>query len=793
MREAPSVLTDERDYDMCRKLFQKARNYFLNPDFTIRNLLFNWIAFTGILAGVISGIATIASGWYLVTLSVSCSQIACCVICLWLANSKRKLSLASGILCFGVAVIGFPVTFVLGGGIRSGVPVWFVLAIVITFILLDGKVLLAFLSTEVLLYSAVMLLDYLGWIIRLENSSDSMPYFDVWQSLVFAAFSLGAITKFKDRVYEKEIKKNEEQRIRLEILKVEAEKANIAKSEFLANMSHEIRTPMNAIIGLTRIALREEMPESVRGNLEDVLTSGNNLLVIINDILDFSKIESGKLEIVEAKYQLSSLIYDVSTVIRFRVNNKPIEFIQEIDDSIPNTLYGDAMRIRQILLNILGNAVKYTEQGRICLKIGWKKLGDDAVLVIVVSDTGQGIKKENLDKIFTRFERMELTENRKIEGTGLGLSITKGLLDMMGGTVSVESEWGKGSAFTITLTQRIVAETPTYGEMKHQAKAAAQNAVKPFETNLTFPEARVLVVDDSIVNLKVAKGLLAPYKMSVECVPSGEECLERTENKRYDLILLDHMMPKMDGVEVLRRLQERVGFDTPVVALTANATQNAKKMYMDLGFVEYISKPINLGELETCLKKYLTEYMKKEEVPSHGPGTEEKAGQKDGHKNGGSPALATETAGRSVEQSSEAVTLGEMRTVKKKAGLWETSDREVFDPAAGLECSGNDEEIYFEVLNLYLQESDGNERKLGEYLEAEDLKNYEIIVHAMKNELRIAGAKTASERAFDLEKHSREEDLEYVREYHKDLMEKTANAKREIRRYLESSDWPQEE
>ncbi len=758
---------------MCRRLYQKTLKYFLNPELSIRNLLFNWIALTGILAGLISGVATIASGWYLITLAVSCSQIACCGVCLWLANKKHLLIQASRILCFGVAVVGFPLTFVLGGGMRSGVPIWFVLAIVITFILLDGKVLTVFLVTEVLLYSGVMVLDYLGYIRKSTASAGTMPYFDVWQSLIFAAFSLGVITKFKDRVYEKEIKKNEEQRERLEVLKVEAEKANIAKSEFLANMSHEIRTPMNAIIGLTRIALREDMPESVRGNLEDVLTSSNNLLVIINDILDFSKIESGKLEIVEAKYQLSTLIYDVSTVIRFRVNNKPIEFVQEVDDNIPNTLYGDAMRIRQILLNILGNAVKYTDQGRICLKIGWKKLGDDAVLVIVVSDTGQGIRKENLEKIFTRFERMELTENRKIEGTGLGLSISKGLLDMMGGTISVESEWGKGSSFTITLTQRIVEEKPTYGEMKNQAKAAAQNAVKPFETNLTFPGARVLVVDDSVVNLKVAKGLLALYKMSVECVPSGEECLERVENKKYDLILLDHMMPKMDGVEVLRRLREKPGFDTPVVALTANATQNAKKMYMDLGFMEYISKPINLGELETCLKKYLSAYLCKEERAAFGKGAAKgRGGSKD---SGGDEGSSYGNGDRMEENSMKTEDSGAFRQIP---------NREVFDPTAGLECSGGDEEGYLDILRLCLQESEENEWKLQEYLKAEDLKNYEITVHAMKNELRIAGAAAASERAFDLEKHSREGDLEYVRRYHEDLLEKTAAAKQAIAQYL---------
>ncbi len=721
---------------------------YFSEDFTVHHLLFNGAALAGTMAGFLSALVTVAAGLPLVTVLISFVLMLFCSACLYLANGLGMVRQSCTCLCFGTAVIAFPAMFITGGGIGSGMPIWFVMGIVITFFLLEGRILYLFFGIEIMVYSMAMLLAYFDIPPLEAELTRGGRYFDVWQSMVLAGFCMGGIVRFQIRIYEKELEKNKEQRAHMELLKVEAEKANVAKTEFLANMSHEIRTPMNAIIGLSRIALREEdMSDRVRENLEDVLTSSNNLLVIINDILDFSKIESGKLEIVHAKYQLSSLVYDVLTVIRFRLNNKPIEFVQEIDDTIPNMLYGDEMRIRQILLNVLGNAAKYTAQGKISLKIGWERMNDIAVLVITISDTGQGIKKENLEQIFKRFERIETEENRKIEGTGLGLSITKGLLDRMGGTISVESTWGEGSTFTVMIPQRIIDERPMYGEMKQVVKESIKDTEEHFERNLTFPGARVLVVDDNTMNLKVAKGLMAPYDMKVECVGGGRECLERLAVKSYDLILLDHMMPEMDGVETLRHMRELPGFNTPVVALTANAIRGAKKSYLDWGFMDYLSKPMHMEELESCLKRYLSVFMHKGQIiKAAGEGR---------------------TKAYAKQKSTEA-------------------DKDVFDVAQGIEYAMGDETFYAEILQLYLDEAQYGERQLEECLEAGDLKNYEILVHTLKSNLRLAGASAASSKALDLELHSKSGDLEYVKENHPGLMEEVALAKKHMRRYLSS-------
>lgn len=770
------------------------KKYF-KPDLPIRLLSFNWITSVGVTAGAISIIMTLLMGLPAVTVLISLALTAALLVCFYIANHHGMLKQATYYVCFLCTVIAFPEMFLLMGGIYSGMPIWFAMGILLTCILLRGKELYIFVGLELLVDTAVMGFSYLGFLdlpIRLDERS---IYLDIWQSMVITGLCAGAIMRLQISAYEREIEKNEEQRIHMEILKVEAEKASIAKSDFLANMSHEIRTPLNAIIGLSNIALREEMPASVRGNLEDVLNSSNNLLAIINDILDFSKIESGKLEIIHAKYQLSSLIYDVATIIHFRITDRPIEFIQDIDPTIPNHLYGDEVRMRQILINVLGNAAKFTKKGKIVLKMGWKRLGGIAILNISVSDTGQGIRKENLEQIFKRFRRLEMQDNRQIEGTGLGLSITKGLLDRMGGTISVESVYGKGSTFTITIPQKIIDEKPVYGEASKLARADFESEKKKrFGSGVTFPGVNVLVVDDSVMNLKVAKGLLEPYQMNVDCVGGARECLEQVAEKRYDLILLDHMMPEMDGVETLWRMREDPAFNTPVIALTANAVNGAKKSYLDWGFTDYLSKPMHLEQLEVCLKKYLGSFARKGTVGAPVSRNAEAGAPENMLWESAAPDTPQQSAVPDAPGQNAAQTAG---TAGGENGMTEiggreeerlSEDKEVFDVDQGMEYAVDNKEFYIETLEIYLEETGESEMLLRDYLEQENMKDYEVLVHALKSNSRLVGAVATSDLALLMEEASRDGDLEFVREHHDELMARLALAKKHVRQYLKENE-----
>jgi len=473
-----------------------------------------------------------------------------------------------------------------------------------------------------------------------------------------------------------------------------------AKSKFLANMSHEIRTPMNAIIGMAELTLRKNMPDDIREPIVTIKQAGNNLLSLINDILDISKIESGKLEIVPIDYMFSSLINDVANIIKMRITNPELKFDVNIDSNIPNTLFGDEARIRQVLLNLLSNAVKYTKKGFVSLSIKGEITGDSVLLIIEVADSGIGIKKEDLEKLFKDFVQL----NRSVEGVGLGLAITKNLLTAMGGDISVQSEYGKGSTFTIKLPQKI----------RSSKELSNHNITVKFNA----PKAKILIVDDIDMNLKVAAGLMQPYKMQVDLRLSGPEAIEAVAKNRYDIVFMDHMMPEMDGIETTKRIREN-NPELPIIALTANAVSGTKEMFLANGFNDFLSKPIDTIRLNDILEKWLPEEKREK---------------------------ATETV---HEMESNADIKIEGVDVEKALAM----------------LDGN-VNLYMELLAAFHKDSADKINEIKNY----NNPLYTNHVHALKGTCASIGAFALSEMAKSLEKAGKQRDLSYIEQHNDEFI-----------------------
>jgi len=383
----------------------------------------------------------------------------------------------------------------------------------------------------------------------------------------------------------------------IKLAKEYAEQANRAKSDFLSSMSHEIRTPLNAIVGFSECIKSEDTLEAAKQDAEDIIIASNNLLEIVNGILDISKIEANKMEIINKEYELLPELNNLAKLMVPRIGEKPIELKTNFAADIPFTMYGDIGKIKQIITNILTNAVKYTEKGQINFNVNCINQNDKCSLVISVEDTGRGIKPDKIDSLFTKFNRLEEDRNTTLEGTGLGLAITKALVDMMGGKIIVQSKYGIGSKFTVYLNQKIV---------KLEGIRVAKH--EEYEEQIKYSNSKILVVDDNDLNLKVIDKLLKRYNINTTLVESGADCITIIENnKNYDLILMDDMMPNLRGPEVLKILKSIEGFNIPVIALTANALSGMRENYLNEGFNDYLSKPIEKEDLNNILKTYLKE------------------------------------------------------------------------------------------------------------------------------------------------------------------------------------------
>jgi signal transduction histidine kinase/CheY-like chemotaxis protein len=688
------------------------RDKFLDKRLDFRVRLFNVLAMAGMTMGITMAVAghftKIGFGNILVNL-ISAAFAFCLLYYSYKSGKYQQCYMFTTIIIF---LILFPVLFFISGGYHSGMPSFFVFAVLFTAFMLEGKKMIVMASIEMLVYIGICLIGYAyPQIVRFFQTEQDF-LMDVMIGFSSVSIALGLTLSIHFRMY------NKQQR-ELEAAREEALRLSKAKSNFLANMSHEIRTPINVMLGMNEMVIRERSLEQVRDYSLNIQKAGKTLLTLIDNILDMSKIESGKLEIISENYQTVDLIDDLVMIGMERVSRYGLEFEVQADESLPCGLTGDFIHIKQVAANFLSNAAKYTKQGGVTLSFVQKpgKAIDEILLCISVSDTGIGIKEENIALLFDAFTRGDLKAHRNIEGTGLGLAIAKNFTDLMQGRIDVKSRPEYGSTFSVEVPQKVHNNTPLH---KRTITAKEETAR---EGSFIAPGGNILVVDDSAENLLVVKSLLSRTLLWVDTAISGKECIRAVTKKHYHVILMDYMMPDMDGIDTLHALKEIPGFDTPVVALTANIVAGVKQTLLNAGFMGYLSKPIMWKDLEETLMGHL-------------------------------PADLIMVSSRYEQKQIPPETRNKLAQDAAVYGI---------TLAEGLGYLGGDM-LQYKNLAVFFVENYDKSRQEAEKAEVEqDWQSLKFTVHSLKSKARAMGSANLSDTAAKVEKQCMEENDAYIK------------------------------
>lgn len=717
-------------------LIKKIKDELLKDEFDVQHKLLNiMLAVTFAMGGISVLISFVLNHGFVGNLAVLLIVLYT-GLNLWISAKKGNKRLAAILITTIGDLVLLPVFFITNGGTKDGIQLWYLFGLITPLIALKGAGSVIMFILSLLSCVGCMLFEKFCPDAIMHSNNELARFIVMFISFVFFAVIIGILFKYQADVYENQreimLRKDDELVKAME----EAQSANTAKSIFLAHMSHEIRTPINAVLGMDEMIIRESTDKDITAYAVNIRSAGNSLLTIINDILDFSKIESNKMEIIPAEYDLSLLLRDCYNLVFMRAAEKELRFTFETDENTPKNLVGDEFRIRQIITNLLTNGVKYTPKGSVSLTVGFDRIDKNRIMLIIsVKDTGMGISDDDKAKLFDSFRRINSSQTKNIEGTGLGLAITKRLAELMDGTVLVESEYGKGSVFTVRIPQKVSGS----GVMGDFDPSKNNGPDKKYRESFHAPDAKILVVDDVKMNVEVMRGLIKKTLICADAAYSGEECLSLAAKEKYDIIFMDHLMPEMDGVETLKHLKEdnnSPNRDTPVIALTANVIAGAKESYMSMGFADYLSKPVKGSDLEDMIIKFL-------------------------------PAEKVMTYSESDSERYQSDNTDIPGFLNAKAGI--------------SFCCG-DVSFYREVLRGFVHS--GITERLGKYYSARDWENYSVCIHSIMGTALSIGAEELASKTAAMKNALKNDNISYIKEHHKSYYDSCEKLIDRISEYL---------